>query len=215
MGRSGGAEASHGFLVVARCRSRAMVTPNHYGITAPTRTPALRSPPAPPVCGAPPSRSSTTICPGLGLGARGCSRYARNATPATAPVDVIASLTPSSRPMAATRLVFSPRLFGTLPTARCPRGRRRRAGSWLEAALIHEHRPVRVLLDPGQVPPPGLWTLFTGVDRLFFSSIPSLYPAAPGGSADADAISSNTARSVPPPQGRWCSEVQGLVQPPT
>ena len=77
-----------------------------------------------------PSRSSTTICPGLGLGARGCSRYAKNATPATAPVDVIASLTPSSRPMAATRLVFSPRLFGTLPTARCPRGRRRRAGSW-------------------------------------------------------------------------------------
>ena len=147
--------------------------------TAPTRTPALRSPPAPPVCGAPPSRSSTTICPGLGLGARGCSRYARNATPATAPVDVIASLTPSSRPMAATRLVFSPRLFGTLPTARCPGGVGVGQGHGeVEAALIHEHRPVRVdLLDPGQVPPPGLWTLFTGVDRLFFSSIPISVPS--------------------------------------
>ena len=48
----------------------------------------------------------------------------------------------------------------------------------VEAALIHEHRPVRVdLLDPGQVPPPGLWTLFTGVDRLFFSSIPISVPS--------------------------------------
>ena len=48
----------------------------------------------------------------------------------------------------------------------------------VEAALIHEHRPVRVdTPDPSQVPPPGLWTLFTGVDRLFFSSIPISVPS--------------------------------------
>ncbi len=74
---------------------------------------------------------------------------------------------------------FSPRLFGTLPTARCPRGVGVGQGHGeVEAALIHEHRPVRVdLLDPGQVPPPGSGTLFTGVDRLFFSSIPISVPS--------------------------------------
>ncbi len=54
----------------------------------------------------------TTICRGLSLGARICLMYAKNASPSTAPVNVIASLTPSSRLMAATRLVFSPRFFG-------------------------------------------------------------------------------------------------------
>ena len=143
-----------------------------------TRTPALRSPPAPPVCGAPPSRSSTTICPGLGLGARGCSRYARNATP---PLRSTSSRHSHPHRDRWLQPGWSSPHGSSAPYPRhvVPGGVGVGQGHGeVEAALIHEHRPVRVdLLDPGQVPPPGLWTLFTGVDRLFFSSIPISVPS--------------------------------------
>ena len=147
--------------------------------TAPTRTPALRSPPAPPVCGAPPSRSSTTICPAWVWereGARGTLE-----TPHQPPLRSTSSR--HSRP----HRDRCCNQAGLLPTAlRHPTHGTLSPGGVgvgqghgeVEAALIHEHRPVRVdLLDPGQVPPPGLWTLFTGVDRLFFSSIPISVPS--------------------------------------
>ncbi len=99
--------------------------------------------------------------------------YAKNAT-STAPVNVIASPTPSSR-LTATRLVTVLGTLGTLSTWGVGVGQ---GHGDVEAALIDEHQPVRVnTSDPSQEPPPGLWILFTRVDRLFFSSIPISVPS--------------------------------------